>query len=391
MRLGATLLLFVTALPTSAHGQLSLTGYTLGVGTHQNASDVGSGGQTLLGRVRLMPVLSIERVTIDIAYEHVVLRTPTTMGFSITAPGGSAARVGDWLGASWEIRTTPRGSWRHRFDRLSVGLSGDRAEVTVGRQAISWANTLFLTPADPFSPFDPSDPFREYRGGVDAVRVRLFAGPFSEVEAVVRPTETALGTTTTALVRAQTSRGGWAFGAWAGALHDDPAGAVYASGAVGGTALRTEVAIREDVTGGMTLRGAVGLDRFFSVSGRDASAVIEFQYDGFGARSASRLLEVYVSKSFLRGEMQTLGELTLATSSSYQVHPLVGVSMLALLNPRDGSLLLSPGLAWSASSSASVSIGAFTGVGAGLGAEGAPGSEYGSVPALAFLSTTWFF
>ena len=48
------------------------------------------------------------------------------------------------------------------------------ADLIVGRQPVSWATTLFLTPADPFSPFDPADPFREYRGGVDAARLRVY-------------------------------------------------------------------------------------------------------------------------------------------------------------------------------------------------------------------------
>ncbi|GIS81009.1 MAG: hypothetical protein CM1200mP14_25750 [Gammaproteobacteria bacterium] len=90
------------------------------------------------------------------------------------------------------------------------GLFWWSIRITIGRQAVSWATTLILTPADPFAPFNPSDPFRNIGEEIYALRVRLFTGPFSEIEAVVRPTETAFGTTVTALGRVQTSRGGWA-------------------------------------------------------------------------------------------------------------------------------------------------------------------------------------
>ena len=205
MRRAATLLLLATALPNVARGQLSddfaatseVSGYILGVGAYQGASAQGAPGSISLARMRLMPVLTTPGggLTFDIAYEHMAIRESTSGGFSITTPGGLAARTGDWLGLDWELHSGSRTEWRHRLDRMSIGFSGDLVEVTIGRQAVSWATTLILTPADPFAPFDPSDPFREYRGGIDALRVRIFTGPFSEIEGVLRPTETAFGTT----------------------------------------------------------------------------------------------------------------------------------------------------------------------------------------------------
>ena len=112
----------------------------------------------------------------------------------------------------------------------------------MGRQVISWASTLILTPADPFTPFDPADPFREYRAGVDAVRFQAYPGPFSEIDIVVRPvstidgdriTSTIDGDRITALARAKTNWGGWDLGVWGGVLFDEPAGALSLVGAVG--------------------------------------------------------------------------------------------------------------------------------------------------------------
>jgi hypothetical protein len=378
--------------PRAGSGQrIEITGYALGVAVQSRSSALIQGGTALLGRARIMPKLTAGPVTVDMAYEHVLQRTPEGGGFAVTNPGGSVGGNSDWLGLDWSVASSARASWRQRFDRLSVAVDAGPLTITAGRQAISWATTLFLTPADPFSPFDPSDPFRAYRGGVDAVRVRAFPGPFSEVEAVVRGADTPNGKTLTALSRFQTSRGGWALGGWGGVLHDQAAGSLFATGAVGATALRTEAEVRRGPSGGATVRAALGLDRRFSVSGRDLFMVVEAQYDGFGAASASELLATAMSQPYSRGEMQVLGRWSSAAQGSFQIHPLVSVDGLALVNLEDGSLLLAPGATWSATSSASVRLGLFTGAGpSGLGVGGLR-SEYGSIPTLGYVSLSWFF
>lgn len=387
IRIGS--LVAAITLTTPLHAQIDVSGYTLGMGSMSGTSAWTPNGSTLLGRGRLMLLSSAGPLTADVAYEHVLTRNSSGQTLGLTAPG--VGGTGDWLGTDWEVWSTDQSDWRHRLDRLSLGFSRGPVEVTVGRQAISWANTLFLTPADPFVPFDPSDPFRVYRAGVDAARVRVFPGPFTELEVVIRPTETSFGTTTTALVRAQTSTAGWALGAWGGALHDEPAGAVFATGGIGSTAVRTEVAVREDPAGGATVRAALGVDRYFTPGGKDLYWIGEVQFDGYGARKASHLLEVTASKPFMRGDMQTLGEWTMATQLSYQIHPLVGLDGLIIINAGDGSVLLAPGLSWSATGSASIRLGGFT----GRGVEGVPptdlGSEYGAIPPIGYVSVTWFF
>ncbi len=391
---GATAALAVLAtLPGAGAAQsLDVSGYALGVVTRARAGDLGPGGTSWLGRGRLMATWNLGPFSLEAAYEHLLQRTPPGGGFAITTPGGTASSgAGDWLGVDWTVRETSRTSWRQRFDRLALHVDAGPVEVVAGRQAISWATTLYLTPADPFSPFDPSDPFREYRGGVDALRVRYSAGAFSELEAVVRPARTPFGTTLTALARGQTAVGSWSLGAWGGMLHDEAAGAVFATGAVGANAVRGEVEVRKAPTGGATARGAVGVDRRFSVAGRDLYGVAELQVDGLGAASADGLPAVLASKPFARGEMQVLGRTEAAIQASYQVHPLVEVDLMGLTDLSDGSLLVAPGASWSATAAATVRLGLFKGFGHGTYDPLHPGSEYGSVPGIVYLSLSWFF
>ncbi len=384
--------------PGAARAQ-SLTGYTLGVGTYASASDFAPPGSTWLGRGRLMLAWDpTPMISVDAAYEHIASRHPVGGGFGLTSPGGVASAT-DWAPLEWPIHEGARSDWRHRFDRLHLNASLGDVDVIVGRQAISWATTLFLTPADPFAPFDPSDPFREYRGGVDAVRLRIFPGPFTEVEVVARAadlsrrgssgliTETAV----TALARVSTSRAGWAVGGWAGAVHDTPGAALFATGSIGSTSLRTEAALREGVEGGAVVRMSLGVDRIVQAGGRDASLLAEVQYDGYGAARADEFVAIANSEPFTRGDMQLFGRWTLASHAQWQWHPLVSVDALALLNLDDGSALLAPGISWSASSSTSTRLGLFVGAGADAVSSFEPGSEYGSVPTLAYLSLSFYF
>jgi len=369
---------------TTAHGQLDPTGYALGMASQSGSSPLLDGGTTLLGRGRFMVTSRGWPVEVDVAYEHILTRSPTGFGFGLTTPGADLDVGRPW--GDWEIASTERGSWRHRFDRLSARIERGAFELTVGRQAISWATTLFLTPADPFVPFDPSDPFREYRTGVDAVRLRVSPGAFTEIDAVARWAESAVGTTTTVLVRGQTSLAGWSVGGWAGALHDEGAAALFGTGSIGATAVRGELSLRE----AGRVRGTLGLDRYLSPGGKDLFLVVEVQHDGFGAADAQDLLAVVTSEALARGEMQTLSAWSLATQAAYQLHPLVGIDALTLVSLTDGSLLVGPGASWSASSSAAVRAGLF----AGIGEEGrlpTIGSEYGAVPLVGYLSLTWFF
>ena len=90
------------------------------------------------------------------------------------------------LELQWTLEESEHVLWQHRFDRLNVSWTpAPPVQIQIGRQAVSWATTLFFTPADPFSPFDPADPFREFRAGVDAARLHVYPGALSEIDVVV--------------------------------------------------------------------------------------------------------------------------------------------------------------------------------------------------------------
>lgn len=382
----------MAASPAATAGQTpDVRGYYLHAAAGIRRSAFTEGGALDVQRLRLMSRPAWGAVALDLAYEHTLtLRTGSlALGY-----GFEGARAGpQWLDLQGTLVEGRHARWAHGLDRLSLSLKlGRAAAVEVGRQTVSWATTLFFTPADPFVPFDPADPFREFRAGVDAARVQLFLGPLTDLDAVVRVAPApGGGEAVTAVLRGRRVLAGWELSAWAGAVHDEPAAAVAAAGSAGALGLRAEGGVRR-VDGRAMARFAVGADRRWQAAGRDLHLVLEYQHDGLGAARSEDLLVAAASPAAARGELQVLGRDAVAASASYQVHPLTAVSLLSLVNARDGSVLLAPGLARSLSNEVSLRLGLFAGLGRGADPAGpALRSEYGATPFVAYLAASVFF
>lgn len=377
----------------SAAGQLpEIRGYYLNVPTWSDSNLAAAGGLGDLNRLRLMTEPRAGAFEVQIAYEQLLTWSqrpgPTASGLFVdVVPSG-----GEWLDLQWTIEETDHVTWAHRFDRLAVSWApAGWVTIGAGRQAISWASTLSLTPADPFIPFDPSDPFREYRAGVDALRLQFFPGPLSDIDLVVRPASYSSGQTLTALVRGRTVWRSWELSAWLGALHDEPAVALGAVGAIGPVAVRGEATLRQEGDS-VVFRGAVGLDGRFDVLGRDLYYGLEYQRDGFGASRSEDLLASAQSPAFARGELQVLGRDELVVQGSYQVHPLWTIHLFVLTNLEDPSTLASPAVSYSVGNEAAARGGVFFGLGDDTPRSTAPiPSEYGLVPLFVYASLSVFF
>ena len=365
------------------------SGYLLNAAGVSGSSLLGPGGASDFLRLRFMAAPVLGPLRLEGAYEQLLLYQERPQAAIGALTPGAAPASGEWLDLDWTLEQRGRLLWRHRFDRLDAALGPGRFEARIGRQAISWATTLLLTPADPFTPFDPSDPFREYLSGVDAARLQYFPSPFGQLDLVVRPERSATGRTVTAAARGRITVAAWDLSAWAGAVHGEAAAAVGATGTAAGAALRLEAEVRRDEGGAAVVRTAVGADRRWSVFGRDLYAVLEYQHDGFGAARAGALASVILSAPYRRGEMQVLGRDVAAGRVSYQIHPLIAGDLFALWDLRDGSLLFAPAASYSASNDVTVRAGAFLPTGR-RGSTLAPGSEFGGAPRFAYAALTLF-
>ena len=320
-------------------------------------------------------------------------RLTVSYEFAVSVAGEQPARGDtDWLDLEGPVVRDRDIESRHRLDRLELAFSaGDLIDVNIGRQAVSWGTTLYLTPADPFVPFAPSDTLRDYRRGIDALRFRAYPDALSEFDLVVRPSRLRDRTELTVLARALTIWGDWEVSAWAGSLYGDAAAAVGAAGGIADWAVRAEAAVRD---GGRSAigRAAIGVSRTFSVWNRDLGFVLEYQYDGFGAARRQDYEDLLQSDPFVRGELQVLGRDQAVVQAVYQVHPLWELTGQALWNLNSGSMILGPGFSHSLSDEATFSGSVFAEIGETIPEEAIP-AEAGirAPPVNAYLYLTWYF
>ena len=374
-----------------AHAQEKwVTGYYQNVPLWSQETDLSKGGLSDFNRIRLTTEPVFGKFSIEAAYEQVAtFRQNQTDGIFV----GLVPSGGEWLDLQWTIVDKEHVLWQHRFDRLKVSWRPNRKlELSAGRQAVSWATTLFLTPADPFTPFNPVDPFRVFRAGVDTVRLRVYPNALSEIDLVVRPTKNEhLVEEMTTLGRGMAVLKNWEVSGWGGSLYGDLTGAFGAAGALGGVAVRGEGLLRR-IDEETVFRGTIGIDRQIAVGGKDWYFVLEYQHDGLAAANADEYVRLFQTDPFLRGELQVLGRNETAFQASYQIHPLWNIAAMWLWNLNDKSTLISPSFAYSASDEASVTGGVFFGFGDDDPTETLPlPSEYGLAGTTAFFSVSFFF
>ncbi len=70
------------------------------------------------------------------------------------------------------------------MDRFNVRYSYSKADITIGRQAITFGKAYFWNPLDIFLPFDPSQFDRDYKAGADALRIDIPFGNFSGINLI---------------------------------------------------------------------------------------------------------------------------------------------------------------------------------------------------------------
>ena len=330
-------------------------------------------------------------VRLSLDHGHGSLEFGAAYEFQIDRANPGQESDTDWLSLQ---ETTSRGDeleTRHRLDRLQISWSPtEAADLTIGRQAISWATTLYFTPADPFVPFSPTDTFREYRRGVDALRLRFYPDALSEIELVIRPSRLGEAEELTVLGRAITTWKDWDVSAWGGTLYGDSALAVGAAGDVSEWGVRFESVFRD--TGTQVIgRGAFGLSRVFQVKDRDLDIILEYQHDGLGADSETGFGAVVESAAFRRGELQVIGRDQALARVAYQLHPLWQISGLVLWNLNLNGGVLAPGFTYSISDNASLNGTLYSEIGDPMPATDDSTATDGRPRAIsALLSLTWY-
>lgn len=295
----------------------------------------------------------------------------------------------------WEAASTDRAELRHEVDRAVIFVHLPRTEISAGRQAIGWGRGLLFTALDPFPAFGALEIDREWKRGVDAVRVELRAFDAVSIEGVAAGGEERENQVLAGRVRGYTAL----FDAElvGGRRSTDRFAGISLSAPIYGAEIHAEAtgfrAERPIATGGideddrLTAVAVAGGSYRFDVA-RGPILIAEWHYNGFGVRSPEEVVFVANEPDFrtrvMRGDLRTLGRQATGVQLSYPWTDELSTSVAWLHAPLDGSGLAGPSLSWLVSDRVSFGAGAYFSYGArpeGL----IPRSEYGGLPSTVYV------
>jgi len=294
-----------------------------------------------------------------------------------------------------------RYSYRHELDRARLSFHPEWGEVSLGRQAIGLGRGVLFGAVDIFAPFSPLEVDREWRRGVDAVRIEGRFTSTSSAEALY-----AFGKNwenSAFLGRARGYIGNVDGELLIGKRAEDTMVGGSMSAALLGAEVHGEVAFfstpesqpEGGVFGNDTLvgKGVLGSSYTFDVMS-GLTLLGEYHYSGFGVKDMenlpSRLLDPIFQKRFLRGDTQIVGRHALAVQTSSQFSDSYAGGLLMLLSPSDGSGLLAPSFSWDVAQNFSLIASGFIPWGA-KPLDGRIKSEYGAASLSAFLQLNLYF
>jgi hypothetical protein len=302
-------------------------------------------------------------------------------------------------------------------DRANATFSFGKFDLTIGRQAVTFGKAYFWSILDVFLPFDPAQFDRDYKPGVDAVRLDLALGAFSglnlvavagpEVPAVVAGRSDddfweASWFGSSVLTRAFTNLAGWDLAIQAGKVFGGYQIGAGAVGEAGPLELRLE-AVRHfakdsppltpfAVPGQPSLDGQDLVEDSTSLvvgSGRrfESSLTVELEYFRNGAGDAD-LLEASVLRS-ASGGLLSWSENLLGAALTYELSPIVLGSLGSIVSLDDGSVQIQPRIDWSVGDELELLCGAIVNLGERPDSD--LESEFGTQPTLFYSEIKYYF
>jgi hypothetical protein len=328
-----------------------------------------------------------------------VTTTEALAGLSFTAPTTQRYRLAE-LSSTWIA--DPNVQARLWIDRAYVKYRLGSIDIQLGRQAITFGNAHFWNPLDVFLPFDARQFDREYKLGVDALRVDVPIGLSSGLNLVAVPGRVDGAKLTrrswygsAALVHAYTNVADYDLALQAGKVYGGYELGAGVTGQVGPLDVRGEAVYfrtlrerEERVRLPNHWVAVAGLGHTF-----DSSLTLdaEYLYNGAGDdESLTAALARVTSGRSLQMSEHVVGALV-----SYDFFAILTGSAATLVSISDGSLVVQPGLTYSVSDESDLLAGALVALGKRPRAGAAPvpelRSEFGTYPDVGYVQYRCYF
>lgn len=232
-----------------------------------------------------------------------------------------------------------------RLDRLTLGYLGKQLTATIGRHALSWGSGIVFQVLDLFNPFSPSAIDKDYKPGDDMLYLQWLykSGNDSQLLIVPHRNFDSQNISERSTSYAFKHRGY----SDSGELDYDILLMRHFNKQMIGLALnhtllegiirfdsRITISKNNETTASLLLN----YDRFWDVSGTNVYGFVEYFYNGIGVskRHYSKPNKSLIS-SLRRGELFTIGRHYLALGAQVELHPLVNVYPLQIINLADSS------------------------------------------------------
>jgi hypothetical protein len=241
-----------------------------------------------------------------------------------------------------------------RLDRLTVGYSGDKTVLRLGRQALSWGNGLIYNPVDFVNPFNPAAVDTEYKLGEDMAYGQYLLDNGSDWQLVYVQRRDEEGDVTGEQSTAALKFHGFALEWEYDLLLAENFNQLIVG--AGGLANLGEAVVRGDITltdgdNGWVTSLVANWSYSWVWAGHNVSAVAEYFYNGFGLAEGDYtpqeiLEDTDLARRLQRGELYTIGRHNLAGSLLVELNPLLNVTPNLYMNLEDGSALAQLVLRW---------------------------------------------
>lgn len=361
--------------------EFDFSGYVVNLPTYQKTNStisalLGIDQSTYLDltRLRLRPtVYPTSSTTIVLEYEINPLYQSSS--FLFAAPSGRTNRQNFDL--RWTPITEDHFTLTHFIDRLYVRQAFKKADVTVGRQRISWGTGRIWNPTDLFNPINPANFDKIEKDGADAVSTRLYLGNFTDLEVVYNTVDKFNESNYGA--RFRTNYKAYDFSIMSGYFDQRVVAGADFAGNLLEAGFRGEgiISAEKDDLDSNFIKYILGLDYQFTP---ELYGLIEYHFNGEGAAKKSG----YELTRLIRGEILNLSRNYVFLQSTYQIHPLLNNSLSLNMNLDDGSGFTSGSLTYSLAENWYLSLGALVPFGSSF-------DEYWYYPTSLYLKGEFYF
>jgi hypothetical protein len=373
------LALFVTKV--NAQTTLNFSGYVMEMPVYENTqptlarlSGTSQSGFNNLMRLRLRPTFHIgdnTKVGLEYEIDGLYFSQNIALGLNPTTP------LRQVVSLHWQPVTKKHLTISHYIDRLYFDHDFPFGKLVVGRQRISWGSGRVWNPTDIFNPINPANFGKIEKDGADAISMKFYLGQLTDLQLVYNAEYHFKSSNYAA--RFRTNLLGYDLAILAGSADrrfitgGDFAGNIWTAG------IRGEALVSQDPSKaeGYYIRWILGMDYQFTDK---LYGLFEYYHNGQGIlnRYAYNLKELY------EGRILNVAKDYLALSGSYQLTPLITVTLSPIFNFNDGSGYLAGTINYSASDNTSLSLGS-------LYAYGKMFTEYWYYPQAYYLKLETYF